>query len=72
MAELGDAAEVPARSSDVVAKSEETGSDDVGSTRGKSAMAREKAEQDRLQRTADFREGIAAVGARRPANFQGE
>ncbi len=33
---------------------------------------RERAEQDRLQPTADFREGIAAVNERRPANFRGE
>jgi enoyl-CoA hydratase/carnithine racemase len=38
----------------------------------KSAMSREKAEQDRLQRTSDFREGIAAVNERRPADFRGE
>lgn len=29
----------------------------------------ERAEQDRLMRTADFREGIAAVAARRPGDF---
>ena len=40
--------------------------------RTKAAMAREKAEQDRLQHTADWREGVAAVGERRPANFRGE
>lgn len=40
--------------------------------RTKEAMAREKAEQDRLQHTADWREGVAAVAERRPANFRGE
>jgi enoyl-CoA hydratase/carnithine racemase len=38
----------------------------------KAAMVRERAEQDRLQQTADWREGVAAVGERRPANFRGE
>ncbi len=38
----------------------------------KAAMVRERAEQDRLQHTADWREGVAAVGERRPANFRGE
>ncbi len=33
------------------------------------AMARERAEQERLMRTADWREGVAAVSERRPANF---
>ncbi|MFT3855615.1 MAG: enoyl-CoA hydratase/isomerase family protein [Ilumatobacteraceae bacterium] len=40
--------------------------------RTKAAMAREKAEQDRLQHTSDWREGVAAVAERRPANFRGE
>lgn len=35
------------------------------------AMARERAEQERLMRTADWREGVAAVSERRPANFAG-
>jgi enoyl-CoA hydratase/carnithine racemase len=35
------------------------------------AMAHELSEQERLQRTDDFREGVAAVAARRPANFTG-
>lgn len=34
------------------------------------ATAHEAAEQARLQRTADFAEGVAAVAARRPAAFQ--
>ncbi len=34
------------------------------------ATAHEAAEQARLQRTADFAEGVAAVAARRPADFQ--
>lgn len=37
----------------------------------KAAMAHEKAVQGRLRQTADFREGVAAVAARRPANFTG-
>jgi len=35
------------------------------------AMERERAEQDRLMRTSDWREGLAAVAARRPASFTG-
>ncbi len=35
------------------------------------AMARERTEQERLMRTADWREGVAAVGARRTADFSG-
>lgn len=35
------------------------------------ATDREKAEQDRLQKTADFREGVAAMSARRPPAFEG-
>ena len=37
--------------------------------RVRAAMAHERAEQERLQQTADFREGIAAVRERRAANF---
>jgi 2-(1,2-epoxy-1,2-dihydrophenyl)acetyl-CoA isomerase len=36
------------------------------------AMARERAEQERLMQTADWREGLAAVRDRRPANFTGQ
>lgn len=36
----------------------------------RAAMARERAEQDRLRSTDDFREGVAAVAERRPARFQ--
>jgi 2-(1,2-epoxy-1,2-dihydrophenyl)acetyl-CoA isomerase len=35
------------------------------------AMAHERTEQDRLRRTEDFREGVAAVRDRRPARFSG-
>jgi 2-(1,2-epoxy-1,2-dihydrophenyl)acetyl-CoA isomerase len=35
------------------------------------AMARERAEQERLQRTDDFREGIAASAERREPRFRG-
>jgi len=35
------------------------------------ATDREKAEQDRLQKTADFREGIRAMGERRTPEFEG-
>lgn len=38
----------------------------------KAAMVRERSEQDRLQQTADWREGVAAVNERRPANFRAE
>jgi 2-(1,2-epoxy-1,2-dihydrophenyl)acetyl-CoA isomerase len=38
----------------------------------RSAMARERAEQERLMHTSDWREGVAAVRDRRPANFTGE
>ena len=34
-------------------------------------MAHERAEQERLQQTDDFREGVAAVGERRAARFTG-
>lgn len=37
----------------------------------RSAMARERAEQERLQRTDDFREGIAATAERREPRFTG-
>jgi 2-(1,2-epoxy-1,2-dihydrophenyl)acetyl-CoA isomerase len=35
------------------------------------AVVHERAEQERLMRTADFREGVAAVAERRPGNFTG-
>ena len=34
------------------------------------ATARERSEQERLQRTKDFREGVAAMAARRPPKFE--
>ncbi len=37
----------------------------------RAATDREKAEQDRLTRTADFAEGVAAMAARRPPRFEG-
>jgi enoyl-CoA hydratase/carnithine racemase len=37
----------------------------------RAAMARERAEQERLMRTADWREGLAAVSERRTASFSG-
>lgn len=37
----------------------------------RTAMSRERAEQDRLRQTEDWKEGVAAVNARRPANFTG-
>ncbi len=37
----------------------------------RAAMERERAEQERLMTTSDWREGLAAVSARRPANFTG-
>lgn len=39
--------------------------------RAREAMAHERAEQERLQRTADFAEGVAAVRDRRVADFTG-
>lgn len=40
--------------------------------RAVAAMAHERAEQERLQMTADFREGVRAVAERRAARFTGE
>jgi 2-(1,2-epoxy-1,2-dihydrophenyl)acetyl-CoA isomerase len=40
--------------------------------RARAAMARERAEQEQLMRTADWREGVAAVAARRTAQFTGQ
>ena len=37
----------------------------------RAAMAHERAEQERLQQSDDFREGVAAVGERRAARFTG-
>jgi enoyl-CoA hydratase/carnithine racemase len=37
----------------------------------RAATDREKAEQERLQKTSDFREGVRAMGERRPPNFTG-
>jgi 2-(1,2-epoxy-1,2-dihydrophenyl)acetyl-CoA isomerase len=37
----------------------------------RAAMVRERAEQERLQRTEDWTEGLAAVSERRAAEFQG-
>jgi 2-(1,2-epoxy-1,2-dihydrophenyl)acetyl-CoA isomerase len=39
--------------------------------RVRDAMRRERAEQERLRLTADWKEGVAAVTARRPARFTG-
>jgi enoyl-CoA hydratase/carnithine racemase len=39
--------------------------------RVRAIMDHEKAEQDRLSRTADFKEGVAATAERRPPNFVG-
>jgi 2-(1,2-epoxy-1,2-dihydrophenyl)acetyl-CoA isomerase len=39
--------------------------------RARAAMARERAEQERLMQTADWTEGLAAVSQRRPASFTG-
>lgn len=41
-------------------------------SRVRSAMARERSEQERLMATSDWREGLAAVRDRRAANFAGE
>jgi 2-(1,2-epoxy-1,2-dihydrophenyl)acetyl-CoA isomerase len=40
-------------------------------SRARAAMAHERAEQERLMRTEDWREGLAAVSARRQASFSG-
>jgi 2-(1,2-epoxy-1,2-dihydrophenyl)acetyl-CoA isomerase len=39
--------------------------------RARAAMARERAEQDRLRETEDWNEGVAAVSERRAADFKG-
>jgi 2-(1,2-epoxy-1,2-dihydrophenyl)acetyl-CoA isomerase len=36
----------------------------------RAAVRRERAEQERLQRTSDFREGVKAARERRPARFE--
>ncbi|HMI93083.1 MAG TPA: enoyl-CoA hydratase/isomerase family protein [Polyangiales bacterium] len=41
------------------------------SARIRAATARERAEQERLQQTEDFREGFRAMTARRPPSFKG-
>ncbi len=38
----------------------------------RAATKRERAEQERLQHTADFREGVAAMAERRPPVFRGQ
>jgi len=38
----------------------------------RAATRRERAEQERLQHTADFREGVAAMAERRPPVFRGQ
>jgi enoyl-CoA hydratase/carnithine racemase len=40
--------------------------------KARDAMRRERAEQERLMQTSDWREGLAAVRDRRPASFAGE
>jgi 2-(1,2-epoxy-1,2-dihydrophenyl)acetyl-CoA isomerase len=40
-------------------------------TQARQAMVRERAEQERLMQTSDWREGLAAVSGRRPASFSG-
>jgi 2-(1,2-epoxy-1,2-dihydrophenyl)acetyl-CoA isomerase len=40
-------------------------------SQARAAMERERAEQERLMQTSDWREGLAAVAARRPASFTG-
>ncbi len=37
----------------------------------RAATAHERVEQERLQRTADFKEGVAAMTERRKPNFSG-
>jgi hypothetical protein len=39
--------------------------------RARAAMARERAEQERLMQTEDWKEGVVAVSQRRPAGFSG-
>jgi enoyl-CoA hydratase/carnithine racemase len=39
--------------------------------RARAAMSRERAEQEQLMQTADWKEGVAAVSQRRPAHFSG-
>ena len=40
-------------------------------SRIRAATDREKAEQDRLQKTSDFREGVRAMAERRTPDFEG-
>lgn len=63
-AEIGAAAPLAVRSIRETLRGELT-------ERVRAVLQRERSEQERLQQTDDFREGISAVSARRPAEFTG-
>ena len=65
------AAEIAASAPLAVASIRETMRGDLAS-RIRTATGREQAEQDRLRRTADWREGVRAMSERRPPNFTGQ
>lgn len=64
------AAEIAAAAPLAVRSIRETMRGDLAS-RARAAMVRERAEQERLSLTDDWKEGVAAVQARRRANFTG-
>jgi enoyl-CoA hydratase/carnithine racemase len=69
-AAVGLAAEIAASAPLAVASIRETLRGDLPA-RIRAATAREKAEQDRLRKTSDFKEGVRAMAERRTPDFKG-